>query len=132
MYVEPIYLRASSNSMPEVKRVIIYYNGRIAYEKTLAEALESMFGAKLEDAGKPPIVPPAIDQEPEPPKPEPPAGETGPGDTGSVMTQDELITAAQNAFDRGERALRAGDWAEYGAAQDELAEILAALASSIG
>ena len=30
--------------MPEVKRVIIYYNDRIAYEETLADALDVMFG----------------------------------------------------------------------------------------
>jgi uncharacterized membrane protein (UPF0182 family) len=130
MYVEPIYLRANSNSMPEVKRVIIYYNGRIAYEETLAEALESMFGAKLEDAGKPPITPPAIDQgqEETPTKPEPPPSEPDPNVTGDdvlgEMTIEELITAAQDAFDKGQKALMNGDWTAYGEAQDELGEIL--------
>ncbi|MDR1953945.1 MAG: UPF0182 family protein, partial [Clostridiales Family XIII bacterium] len=34
MYVEPIYLKASDSSLPEVKRIIIYYGDRIAYEAT--------------------------------------------------------------------------------------------------
>ena len=45
VYVEPIYLEATNSSLPEVKRVIIYYNDRIAYEPSLAEALDAMFGA---------------------------------------------------------------------------------------
>ena len=44
IYVEPIYLESANSSLPEVKRVIIYYNERIAYENTLAEALDAMFG----------------------------------------------------------------------------------------
>ena len=43
MYVEPIYLRASIGSLPEVKRVVVYYNGRIAYKETLREALNEMW-----------------------------------------------------------------------------------------
>ena len=59
MYVEPIYLESTNSSIPEVKRVIIYYNGRIAYENTLAKALDSMFGegasAVLEPSGSLPV-----------------------------------------------------------------------------
>jgi uncharacterized membrane protein (UPF0182 family) len=138
MYVEPIYLRASVNSMPEVKRVIIYYNEKIAYEATLAEALESMFGAKLDEAGKPPINPPEIDQDPggttPPPEPaQPPEGTDGDevSEGGYAdMTVAELISAAQEAFDRGEEALKTGDWAAYGQAQADLQEILAHLAAA--
>ena len=44
LYVEPVYLEASSDtSLPEVKRVIVAYGDRIAYEPTLAEALISLF-----------------------------------------------------------------------------------------
>ncbi|MDO4541812.1 MAG: UPF0182 family protein, partial [Bacillota bacterium] len=48
MYVEPIYLESSNSSLPEVKRVIIYYNERIAYESTLDAALNAMFGTENE------------------------------------------------------------------------------------
>lgn len=44
IYVEPVYLEASNSAIPEVKRVIVAYNDRIAYEPTLAEALASLFG----------------------------------------------------------------------------------------
>ena len=44
LYVEPVYLYASTGSLPEVKRVIVFYNEQIAYESTLAECLDSLFG----------------------------------------------------------------------------------------
>ena len=44
LYIEPVYLEATNSSIPEVKRVIVVYGDNIAYEATLAEALNSMFG----------------------------------------------------------------------------------------
>ncbi len=45
LYAEPIYMESSSSSLPEVKRVIMYYGDQVAYESTLAECLDSLFGA---------------------------------------------------------------------------------------
>jgi len=50
LYVEPVYMVASTSSLPEVKRVIVYYNEKLAYANTLAEALDELFG---EGAGDP-------------------------------------------------------------------------------
>ncbi len=50
LYVEPVYLEATSTSLPEVKRVVMFYGDKVAYEPTLAEALDSLFG---EGAGDP-------------------------------------------------------------------------------
>jgi uncharacterized membrane protein (UPF0182 family) len=141
MYVEPIYLRATIGSLPEVKRVIIYFNERIAYEQTLREALDSMFGPGVGEAaiyGTGPFF-----DTPEPPEPttppetgvtapepdEPPDGtvvtppETG-GTGFAAMTEQELILAAAEAYERGQNALKAGDWTAYGEAQEELNDIL--------
>ena len=49
LYAEPIYLEASSGSLPEVKRVIMYYGEKLAYESTLAECLDQLFGAGAGD-----------------------------------------------------------------------------------
>ena len=152
MYVETIYLRASSASMPEVKRVIIYFNEKIAYEETLAEALDTMFGEGIGDVtGSRPVAggieSPIVveDEEPtepieqeDPAVPATPEETQGPEETetpvldgegiGGIsfadMTHTELAAAAQGAFDRGEIALRNGDWATYGEAQEELQLIL--------
>ena len=44
LYVEPVYLESSASSLPEVKRVIVYFNDKLAYAPTLSEALDSLFG----------------------------------------------------------------------------------------
>lgn len=49
LYAEPIYMESSSSSLPEVKRVIMYYGDKVAYEATLAECLDSLFGAGTGD-----------------------------------------------------------------------------------
>ena len=49
LYVEPIYLESSSASLPEVKRVVAFYGEKLAYQPTLAEALDSLFGAGTGD-----------------------------------------------------------------------------------
>ncbi|MDO5331129.1 MAG: UPF0182 family protein, partial [Bacillota bacterium] len=49
LYVEPVYLEASTSSLPEVKRVIVYYNEQLAYASTLSEALDELFGAGAGD-----------------------------------------------------------------------------------
>jgi uncharacterized membrane protein (UPF0182 family) len=140
MYVEPIYLRASSGSLPEVKRVIVYFNERIAYEETLAQALESMFGSgaaaevtppgttEIDDPVEPPSEPAAPEPKPDV-KPEPPKPPVVVDGDYEGLSKDELISLAQGAFDTAEQAMRNGDWAAYGAAQDELGKILAALAA---
>jgi len=44
LYVEPIYLEADSeNSLPEMKRVILFYNDRIVMEENLQLAIDVLF-----------------------------------------------------------------------------------------
>ena len=50
LYCEPIYIESSTTSLPEVKRVIMYYGDDVAYEETLADCLDTLFG---EGSGKP-------------------------------------------------------------------------------
>jgi len=152
MYVEPIYLRATIGSLPEVKRVVIYFDGRIAYKETLRDALDEMFGsgigdtsfrAKLDrmiDGLEPaPEAPDITDTTPTPapapaptPTPDPDDTASEPGDTGTgdgassfdQMSEEQLVQAAADAYERGQAAMRAGDWTAYGEAQNELEAIL--------
>ena len=115
LYVEPVYLEATNSSIPEVKRVIVVFGDDIAYEATLAEALNSMFGEGSaheskgsEEAGK-------DDQG---------GGSAAPAE----MSTNEMIQAAQAAYDEAQEALTNGDWAEYGKHMDELEKYLNKLA----
>ena len=44
IYVQPLYLRADTGSIPELKRVIVGYKNQIAMEPTLDLALARIFG----------------------------------------------------------------------------------------
>lgn len=102
IYVEPVYLEATNSSIPEVKRVIVAYGDKIAYEPTLAAALDSLFG---EGTGNEPDT----------------DGDTGTGtDTGDALSVSELIQLASEAFDNAQAALAESDWAGYGEYIDEL------------
>ena len=46
LYVQPLYLKAESGQIPELKRVIVAYENEIRMGRTLEEALEAIFGAK--------------------------------------------------------------------------------------
>ncbi|MEW9121990.1 MAG: UPF0182 family protein [Thermotaleaceae bacterium] len=112
LYVEPIYLRADNeSSLPEVKRVIVFYGERIAYEETLEAALEKLFGTAAE-------VPSG-----EAPDPQLPTGEA----SGNIP---QLIRQAKDVFNRAQEAQRGGNWAEYGRLIEELRGILEGLDQS--
>ena len=96
MYVEPVYLEASNQAIPEVKRVIVAYQDKIAYESTLSDALISLFGSGYDD-GSGNIT-------------------TDGDDEGGAATEttESLIKKAQAAYDKAVSAQREGDWAGYG------------------
>ena len=107
LYIEPVYLEATNSSIPEVKRVIVVYGDNIAYEATLAEALNSMFGEgsayEREDSGN---------------------TDTTSGGNGDELSQTEIIKRAQDAFDNAQNAQKNGDWAKYGEYLNELDKYL--------
>lgn len=120
LYVEPVYLEATNSSIPEVKRIIVAYNDRIAYEETLAECLVSLFGDEaasgVDSAGG------SV------------SSQTGEGSEGTTvpeaeLSQTELIQKAAAAYDNAQAALKDGDWASYGEYMEELEEALNKLAA---
>jgi len=109
IYVEPVYLEATNSSLPEVKRVIVAYGDRIAYEETLDEALESLFGATGDGDTD---------------------GGTTDGDGTSVdLTQAQLIMRAAEAYNKALEAQKEGRWADYGTYMQDLQKYLELLNS---
>ncbi len=47
IYVRPLYLRAESGKIPELKRVIVAYENRIAMEETLEASISKIFQGEL-------------------------------------------------------------------------------------
>jgi hypothetical protein len=98
IYVQPLYLRAESGKIPELKRVIVAYENKIAMEETLDRALARIFGAALAEdrtvAATDAAVPEAA--------------------AGRPAAAGDLAALAQEHFDRAIKAQRDGDWALYG------------------
>ena len=108
LYVEPVYLEASNQAIPEVKRVIVAYQDKIAYEATLSEALISLFGNDS-------------------------SGNTGADSDGEVVSKETtatLIAKAQNAYDKAVEAQQEGDWEAYGKYLKKLESYLNKLSNS--
>lgn len=107
LYIEPVYLEATNSSIPEVKRVIVAYGDRIAYESTLAEALNSIFGEGSVGDGS-----------------ENEEQQTDQNQESKELSQTEIITLAQEAFTNAQQAQQSGDWAKYGEYLRELEKYL--------
>lgn len=105
IYVEPVYLESKEDSIPEVKRVIVVYGDQIAYEQTLAEALNSLFGEGSANESSSA----SSDQEEK---------------SDDKLSTSELIDKVQDAFSKAEEAQKNGDWAKYGKYLDEMEKYL--------
>jgi uncharacterized membrane protein (UPF0182 family) len=112
IYVRPLYLRAESGKIPELKRVIVAYENRIAMEETLEASLARIFRTELLPTqavtGEPPSAGTAIET-------------AGPAEAA------DLIKQAADAYDRALQAQRQGDWAKYGEEIRKLGAILQSL-----
>jgi uncharacterized membrane protein (UPF0182 family) len=110
LYVQPVYVRSSGGgtSYPLLQKVLVAFGGKeIGYADTLQEALDQVFGKSSgdDDAGGGGTTPPA------------------PGGAPPSAAQQRLDTAldtAGEAIRESDNALKAGDFAAYGKAQDKL------------
>jgi len=100
LYVEPVYVRGGGLKYPLLRKVLVAYGNKTAFEDTLDEGLNKVFGA--ETSTTPPDT-----------------GTTSPP-TSSNPTVQQALTDAQKAFDAGQQALKKGDWEAYGQAQKDL------------
>lgn len=106
LYVTPVYIRSTgTNSIPEMKRVVLGYGDRIVMEDTLDKALADMFNLKGSDNAD------KSQQQ-----------INTPGGASSGMQQ--LIEKANDAFKKAKEAQQSGNWAEYGTRLKELESIL--------
>ena len=111
LYVEPVFVRGAGTNYPLLRRVLVTYGERTAFEDTLEEALDVVFG--VTESGEDPeeTPPPEEGEEEQPPDEE--------------ATLQESIAEAQQAWEDSEQALQDGDWEAFGEAQARLEEALA-------
>lgn len=103
IYVQPLYLRADKGKIPELKRVVIAYENRIAMEETLDAALSKIFGdVRVSEEAVP----------------------TKSLRLPAVKEEKGLASSAREHFDRAMNAQREGNWALYGEEIKKLGEII--------
>ena len=106
IYVQPIYLAASEQgALPELRRVVVAHGNQIAMEPTLEQSLARIFG------GRAPVAAPMASAAPRE----------------AAVGVAPLARRAWEIWQRGQEALRKGDWAQYGAEQKRLEEALRSL-----
>jgi uncharacterized protein len=98
LYVSPLYLRAESGQLPELKRVIAAYGDRVVMEETLPEALAALFQQPAPAASTLPLA--------------------------TAAPADERARAALAHYEKAIERLKAGDWAGFGAELDALRPLL--------
>jgi uncharacterized protein len=101
LYVSPLYLRAQSGQLPELKRVIAAYGDRVVMEETLPAALTALFKGSAPVAGLP-----------------------APAGSSPSSSADEQARQALADYDRAIDRLKAGDWAGFGTQLDALRRLL--------
>lgn len=106
LYIRPLYLRAQNGKIPELKRVIVAYENRIAMEETLEASIARIFEGQFSLPDR------AGGADGESAAPRPPSSALG------------LVEEAGDAYSRAVAAQRQGDWAKYG---EELRRLGAAL-----
>ncbi|MFF6917728.1 UPF0182 family protein [Streptomyces sp. NPDC012466] len=105
LYVEPVYVRGGGLKYPLLRKVLVTYGGQTAFENTLDEALNKIFGA-------------------DGPATEPPDKGDTPPPTSKNPSVQQALEDAQKAFDAGQEALKKNDWEAYGRAQKDLEDAL--------
>jgi uncharacterized membrane protein (UPF0182 family) len=129
LYVQPVFVRAQGGeSFPTLQRVLVSYGNEVAANTTLARSLADLFGAPPPEAETPAEQPDGAETPDATPSPSPGASAPPTGPTDVVS----LVQAAEQAFSDGEAALRAGDFAAYGQAQERLRQALDQLAATSG
>jgi uncharacterized membrane protein (UPF0182 family) len=103
IYVQPLYLRAETGKIPELKRVIVAYENRIAMEESLDRALSAIFGDVRVTARERPMRPVQLPD---------------------VIEKENLAVSANEHYKRAMKAQREGNWALYGEEIRKLGEII--------
>ncbi len=108
LFIEPIYLQASAEGLPEIRRIVIAHGDQVVMEETFDKALDALFGsATKREPGAPPVE--------------------DPGEQTEDLNQ--LVIRAQELYEKMEKALQDIDWARYGELQKELKDVIDTIAN---
>ncbi len=99
LYVEPVFLAAEADAIPELRRFVVSDGRRVAMTETIAQAIEALSGGDPQPEGTP-------------------------GEARAAPIAGPWPEAALELLQRAESRLREGDWAGFGVALGELRALL--------
>jgi uncharacterized membrane protein (UPF0182 family) len=119
LYVQPLYIQAQSNPLPELKRVIVASTGSVVMSDRLDSALSALAQGRSGDVtGATPAQSSA---------PAPSVGAAAP-----ASSTADLAATARDHLRNAEAAAGRGDWATYGSEMAALSQALDQLAAANG
>lgn len=104
LYLEPIFLAAEADAIPELRRFVVSDGRRVAMEETLSQAISALAGASGDQVSSVPAA--------------------GAPSEGVSLSPDAWPGEALELLDEAERRLREGDWSGFGSALEELRALL--------
>jgi uncharacterized membrane protein (UPF0182 family) len=117
LYVEPLFVQATNGKFPELQRVILATQDRIAMADSFANALTALFGST------------PVTQPPGSPGPGP---SPSPAGSPAATTIAQLVRSASEHYANAQAALRNGDFTTYGQELKALESDLARLRALTG
>ena len=125
LYVQPVYIEASSGTrFPLLQKVLVSFGDQIAFEDTLDEALDVLFGG---NSGASAGDGDAADADADDTTPSDTGADTSGGDSGATgsgsgtsATLEAALREMQSAISDREQAMKDGDWTAYGEADERL------------
>ncbi|MGB4136042.1 MAG: UPF0182 family protein [Microbacterium sp.] len=115
LYVQPVYVQSKEGTqLPNLRKILVAFGDQVAFEDTLTEALDAVFGGDAGAAGGDENVGPT----------DPGEGTSG-GETTpppAADAQKQALDAARQAMTDRDAALKAGDLEKFAAADKKLTE----------
>ena len=134
LYVEPVYLAASSNALPAFQKVVVTNGSTIVWGNTLQDALTQLYAAEATGPGASPS--PGGSPSPTPgASPTPTSGSTAtPGASGTPQSTNVqvLIAEASQHYQAAQTALANKDLATYQKEMNIVGQLLAQLGQVAG
>jgi hypothetical protein len=136
LYVEPVYLAASSNALPTFQKVVVTNGSTIVWGNTLQDALTSLYAAEAAGPGASPSpgASPTPGASSSPTATGTPAPTGTPGASGTPLSSDAqtLISQASQHYAAAQDALGKKDLATYQKEMDIVGQLLAQLQQVVG
>jgi hypothetical protein len=146
LYIEPVYLQATSNGLPILQKVIVGTPTQVVWGDTLQDALDQIYAGKGSTGTGGSVAPgpsasgsPGITASPGASLTSPPAATPTAAGSPSALpsvslsgTAQQLVSEANDHFVAAQTAARNGDWATYGKEMAIVQEILGQLEKVVG